>query len=418
MSVPIVSRREWGAKPWKGQPAPVPMSRKRHFLVHYHGGPVAQRVGTAVPRTVESIHLANGWSGPGYNFMVDAAGTVYEGRGWNLQGAHCPGRNTDGLGVYVAVGGDQAPTSQQLQALRDLYAEACELAGRKLEQCYHRKHYATECPGDQLRSWVDAGNLTEEAPVPQRPTEQPWTAGTILPGGRITTAYGVPGKWAAGHHTGDDWNVGDPGADYGWTLYAPKPGTVVHVGASPWGEAYGYVVQLQYPDGRRGQFSHLVEDSAKVRRGQRVEAGQAIGKLGSTGNVLPAGKAGSHCHYEERVAPFRYNLDARRPTYKEATVPTVDLAALQAAAKADPDRKQGGTTAGAADDVRVVEAALVKAGLLDPKLADGAYGTSTVAAYRKWQQLLGFTGDDADGLPGKTSLAELGKRYGFTLGKA
>lgn len=417
----IVTRAEWGAQPWRGVPASIPMSLKRHFVVHYHGGPVAQRVGPQIARVVEAIHVANGWAGVGYNFMVDAAGTIFEGRGWGRQGAHCPGRNTDGLGVYLALGGDQDPTPAQLEATHWLYAEACRLAGRVLERCYHSKHYATECPGDKLRAWVNAGMppAAVQPPLPELPTGQPWAPGTILPGGAITTRYGIKGDWAAGYHTGDDWNIGAPGVDYGATLYAPKAGTVVHVGESPWGDAYGYVVQIHYPDGRRGQFSHMVEDSALVRRGQKVKAGTPIGKLGATGNVKPAGKPGSHCHYEERVSPYRYGIDARKPTYKEASLPTVDLAKLQAAAKADPDRQQGGTTPGAAASVKIVEAALVAEGLLDKRLAgDGSFGSSTVAAYRAWQQRLGYTGNDADGIPGRSSLEALGKKRGFTVPKA
>lgn len=35
--------------------------------------------------------------------------------------------------------------------------------------------------------------------------------------------------------------------------------------------------------------------------------------------------------------------------------------------------------------------------------------------YRKWQQALGYTGKDADGIPGEASLTELGKRHGFVV---
>jgi hypothetical protein len=95
---------------------------------------------------------------------------------------------------------------------------------------------------------------------------------------------------------------------------------------------------------------------------------------------------------------------------------TVDLSQLRAAAVADPKRPQGGTTPGAADDVRVVEAALVREGLLEARWAgDGSYGAKTVEAYARWQRRLGYTGDDADGIPGMTSLRRLGEKYGFRV---
>lgn len=96
--------------------------------------------------------------------------------------------------------------------------------------------------------------------------------------------------------------------------------------------------------------------------------------------------------------------------------PKVSLKALLAAAKADPGRKQGGTTSGSADDVKIVEAALVKEKLLDAKWAkDGSFGTYTKAAYCKWQERCGYEGKDADGLPGEKSLKSLAAKHGFTV---
>jgi hypothetical protein len=94
------------------------------------------------------------------------------------------------------------------------------------------------------------------------------------------------------------------------------------------------------------------------------------------------------------------------------TRPVVDLSKLVAAARANPAAK--GTPVTYAG-VRTVEAALVDAGLLAKRYSDGHYGTTTIAAYAKWQTKLGYTGRDADGIPGKTSLERLGDRYGFKV---
>ncbi|WP_326812104.1 peptidoglycan-binding protein LysM [Streptomyces scopuliridis] len=94
--------------------------------------------------------------------------------------------------------------------------------------------------------------------------------------------------------------------------------------------------------------------------------------------------------------------------------PTVDLSNLIAAARRDPGLKQGGTTHPA--DVRLVEAALKAEGLLAAKYAsDGSFGSTTVAAYRKWQLKCGYTGSGADGIPGKASLEKLGTKRGFKV---
>ena len=66
-------------------------------------------------------------------------------------------------------------------------------------------------------------------------------------------------------------------------------------------------------------------------------------------------------------------------------------------------------------NVRVIETALNKEGLLAKKYLDGSFGTKTIEAYKKWQVRLGFTGEDADGIPGRESLKRLGGKYGFKV---
>jgi len=95
-------------------------------------------------------------------------------------------------------------------------------------------------------------------------------------------------------------------------------------------------------------------------------------------------------------------------------VPRVSLANIIAAARRDPTAAQGHKSHPA--DVRPVEAALKAEGLLPAAYAgDGSFGTATVTAYAAWQRHLSYTGAMADGIPGKTSLAKLGQRHGFTV---
>ena len=102
---------------------------------------------------------------------------------------------------------------------------------------------------------------------------------------------------------------------------------------------------------------------------------------------------------------------APKPT---PSTPRVDLSRLIQAAKADPPATQGHQTYMAG--VNLVENALVKEGLLGKIYAgDGSYGTTTVAAYAAWQRKCGYTGRDADGIPGSSSLGRLGKRHGFNV---
>jgi hypothetical protein len=157
MTVKIVSRLEWGAKPWNGTPSAVPLSLRGEFFVHYDGASHINYTGVQVPRAIERTHLNQGWSGVGYNFVIDQKGTIYEGRGWGLQGAHCPNHNVSGIGVQIAIGGDQEPSAAALAACRALYEEACRKTGRTLAKKGHRDGLATKCPGDKLYAWVKAG---------------------------------------------------------------------------------------------------------------------------------------------------------------------------------------------------------------------------------------------------------------------
>jgi hypothetical protein len=173
----IISRAAWGAQPWRPK---VEMYRKTlaeqsAVFVHYHGGAPKHPSGAEMAREIEAIHLANGWAGVGYSFMVGQDGQAFEGRGWDLVTAACPGWNRQAWHVYVAVGGSQVPTAAALHTVRALYDEACRRRGRQLTQTWHGAHYATACPGPVLIPWV-RGGMKDPRPAsssPARPTSPP-----------------------------------------------------------------------------------------------------------------------------------------------------------------------------------------------------------------------------------------------------
>ncbi|MFI2200056.1 peptidoglycan-binding protein [Streptomyces sp. NPDC020192] len=67
------------------------------------------------------------------------------------------------------------------------------------------------------------------------------------------------------------------------------------------------------------------------------------------------------------------------------------------------------------EDVRAVQKALIKRGRTIPHGPTGFFGDETKAAYRAEQLAQGFTGADADGIPGCTSLTALGRFAGFAV---
>jgi murein DD-endopeptidase MepM/ murein hydrolase activator NlpD len=86
-----------------------------------------------------------------------------------------------------------------------------------------------------------------------------------------------------------------PGVDlvqpFGSTVKATGAGRVSHAG--PMG-GYGNMVEIDHGAGLTTRYGHLAE--ILVEEGQDVEAGAALGRLGSTGR-----STGPHLHYEVRV---------------------------------------------------------------------------------------------------------------------
>lgn len=114
------------------------------------------------------------------------------------------------------------------------------------------------------------------------------------------------------------------------------------------------------------------------------------------------------------IDPARWSDRGTRPDRGERPKrPKVKLARVQKAARTDPDAPAGTFTA--RRQVRRVERALRREGLLDRRYVDGHYGTATVAAYAAWQRKLGYSGADADGIPGAASLKALGRKHGFRV---
>ncbi len=86
------------------------------------------------------------------------------------------------------------------------------------------------------------------------------------------------------------------------TDYAARPGTPVMAAGdgvvlrSGWVGGYGNLIELRHLNGITTRYGHLRGFARKVRRGVRVEQGQVIGYVGSTGLA-----SGPHLHYEFRI---------------------------------------------------------------------------------------------------------------------
>ena len=113
------------------------------------------------------------------------------------------------------------------------------------------------------------------------------------------------------------------------TDYAARPGTPVMAAGdgvvlrSGWVGGYGNLIELRHLNGITTRYGHLRGFARKIRRGARVEQGQIIGYVGSTGLA-----SGPHLHYE-----FRMNgvaKDSRRVKIGGgAPIPKADRAAFE-----------------------------------------------------------------------------------------
>ena len=168
MSVVVVSRSTWGAKRPKMPVMPVPLSSRMATCVH-HDGAYPLHITTfeqacALMRKDQDQHMVkNDWNDIGYNFLVISApgfpvdGTVFEGRGRDVLGAHCKDWNTPWVGVQISVGGGQQPSEKALRSVRALHEEIATAAGRSLAVKGHRDGFATLCPDAFLYAWLKAG---------------------------------------------------------------------------------------------------------------------------------------------------------------------------------------------------------------------------------------------------------------------
>lgn len=365
----FVPRAQWGAAPSKYKL--VAVESTRGVKVHYEGTAVPSSLaddhGRCAPRmrALQASHLADpkeDYSDIAYTAVVCPHGWVFEGRGAHRKtGAN--GNPTLNAGHYAvcAMLGDSGltePSAAQLHGLRDAIEWLRAEGGAGPEIQGHRDGYATSCPGGPLYAWVQAGapRPGDAAPAPQ-PVPAP--------------AEDVPARYQAVVN----------GLAYG---YGAQGAQVTAVGEALVARGFGG----HYQSGPGPDWTDAdTENYADFQRSLGYAGGDADGVPGPHSlrellGTLPGGRM-------------------------------VSLAHVIAAARTDPAAEQGHQTY--ADEVQVVEQALADEALLDRAWADGSFGTRTVTAYAAWQRRCGYTGADADGIPGRTSLDRLGEARQFTV---
>ena len=99
--------------------------------------------------TIHKWHIARGWAGIGYHFVVRKNGTIERGRPIDVIGAHCTGNNADSVGICFEGNFEtEKMTDKQIKSGQELMSYLYKTYGlNKSNVKRHKDLMATSCPG-------------------------------------------------------------------------------------------------------------------------------------------------------------------------------------------------------------------------------------------------------------------------------
>ncbi len=157
----IVDRADWGARPPKTTPQQITTPTPELWLHH-----TASSDGEAARvRAIQRYHQdVKGWNDIAYSYLVSGGGTVYEGRGAGVSGAHTKNHNSIShaicvLGHYDKTQPTEASLASVVELLQHGHAQGWwpdQLTGG------HRDVGSTSCPGDNLYPKIPEINTRAE----------------------------------------------------------------------------------------------------------------------------------------------------------------------------------------------------------------------------------------------------------------
>jgi len=157
-----IARWRWAG----GQPIPNrlnPMGFVSRITIHHEGWtPVWFTDAPTTAKRLESIrrsHLQRMNAGDiGYHFIIDRAGSLWEGRQISYQGAHVRKHNPHNIGLMLLGNFElQRPTDPQIASLKDTLTKLMRHHRVPTSQVYtHRELNVTTCPGKSLQAQMIA----------------------------------------------------------------------------------------------------------------------------------------------------------------------------------------------------------------------------------------------------------------------
>lgn len=154
------TRSQWGAKPAK-RVSPLNWAKVVDLILHHPGHKSA--IGTdpqhiaVLMRGWQAYHQnVKGWTDFAYNVAVDQLGRLWEGRGWNRVDGGTKNMGGVSFTVLAILGNNEAPSEAMKRTIVAVFEE-----GRRrhpgARRGWHSMYGSTDCPGDMLRDWGNAG---------------------------------------------------------------------------------------------------------------------------------------------------------------------------------------------------------------------------------------------------------------------
>ena len=119
-------------------------------IIHHSASP------DVLASTIHGWHLARGWAGIGYHFVIRENGAIERGRAEHTIGSHSgPGGNSDSIGIVLTGNFETGkPTAAQIDSLVWLLRDYLFPKYGQLQVMGHKDVMPTACPGKSF-PWAD-----------------------------------------------------------------------------------------------------------------------------------------------------------------------------------------------------------------------------------------------------------------------
>uniref|UniRef100_A0A8C8SPZ3 Peptidoglycan-recognition protein n=1 Tax=Pelusios castaneus TaxID=367368 RepID=A0A8C8SPZ3_9SAUR len=140
----IVTPGKWGGRPANCS-SPLKSVQTEYVIILHTAGSSCTTHSECREQimNIQHYHMNDkGWCNIAYNFLIGEDGQVYEGRGWNTEGAHTFGYNDISLGIaFIGDFTGRSPNAAAWTALKHLLSSA-------FTDGYLSSHYLLMAHGD------------------------------------------------------------------------------------------------------------------------------------------------------------------------------------------------------------------------------------------------------------------------------